>query len=225
MVDRKKVFVDKVNDLSTKYQYSYAFRKELTSSSILNVVHNDHNNIITEHFKKMFNEQHDMTKGTPKITKKSMITNWRLTHITANELGKIIRSTKNSMAGYDNISVPLLKALNTQALQFITNAINLAITSQSIPKELGIGILLPLPKKNSPKQLSDFRPIVVLSSLYRLFSTVINKQFMDILAKANLIHPAQRGFMKKGSTVEHLLTLRTLMASKFEQRKELFVLA
>jgi hypothetical protein len=124
-----------------------------------------------------------------------------------------------------NIPVQLLKVLDKQSLQLLATAINKAISNQEVPKELGIGILLPLPKTNSPSKLSDFRPIVVLSVLYRLFSSIINFQFMEILERANIIHPAQRGFMRKGSTMDHLITFNTALNYKVHHKQEIHAIA
>ncbi|KAF0973110.1 hypothetical protein FDP41_008614 [Naegleria fowleri] len=145
----------------------------------------------------MFNTEQEVTKTLPEIKKNNTVAQWKFHHITAKELDKVISKTKNSMAGYDNISVSLLKILDNNSLQILAKCINHTIDSEMVPKELGIGILLPLPKINMPSKLSDFRPIVVLSVIYRLFSSIINKQFMNVLEEANLIHTAQRGFMKK----------------------------
>ncbi|KAG2373708.1 hypothetical protein C9374_011797 [Naegleria lovaniensis] len=225
LADRKRVFVNRINNLSSKQPYSYAFRKELVSSSILNVVQSNHNSIIVDHFSAMFNTEQEVTKTLPEIKKNNTVAQWKFQHITAKELGKVISKTKNSMAGYDNISVPLLKILDNNSLQVLAKCINHTIDSEMVPKELGIGILLPLPKVNMPTKLSDFRPIVVLSVIYRLFSSIINKQFMNILEEANLIHTAQRGFMKKGSTLEHLINLRTALAYKCQHKQEVFAMA
>ena len=112
------------------------------------------------------------------------------------------------------------------SLNFIKDAINLAITTQHIPSELlCIGLLLPLPKVGSPNNITQYRPIVVLSTIYRLFSTIINSQFMLILEEANIIHPAQRGFMKKGSTIDHIITLRSVMSSHIQHKQPLFSMA
>ncbi|KAF0974530.1 hypothetical protein FDP41_006562 [Naegleria fowleri] len=225
LADRKRVFVNRINNLNSKQPYSYAFRKELVSPSILNVVQSNHNSTIVDHFSAMFNTEQEVTKTLPEIKKNNTVAQWKFHHITAKELDKVISKTKNSMAGYDNISVPLLKILDNNSLQILAKCINHTIDSEMVPKELGIGILLPLPKINMPSKLSDFRPIVVLSVIYRLFSSIINKQFMNVLEEANLIHTAQRGFMKKGSTLEHLISLRTAFAYKYQHKQEVFAMA
>lgn len=225
LAERKRVFLNKVNDLHTKNPYSYAFRKELCSSSVVGIVKNDYNTTITNHFKDMFNTRQELTKTLPDIPRNKVVKNWRFKDITCKELKAIIGKTKNSMSGYDNISVPLLKVLDKPSLNLIAKAISLAMSESDVPAELGVGILLPLPKTPTPSKLSDYRPIVVLSTLYRLFSSVVNIQFMDILERAKIIHPAQRGFMKKGSTMDHLVTLRTAMSSKISEKQQIFAMA
>lgn len=97
------------------------------------------------------------------------------------------------MPGWDNIPVELLKVLDKDSLAIVVDIFNAVIEgNEDIPDSLKRGILLPLPKKDRIATLSDFRPIVVLSTVYRLFSSVINEQFTNILDEAKIIHPAER---------------------------------
>jgi len=153
LVERKQVFLNKVNDLQTKNPYLYAFRKELCSSSIssvLGVVKDNYNDTITKHFSDMFNTQQGMTKKLPNITSSSIVKGWRFKGVTGKELRNILAKTKNFMSGYDNISVPLLKVLDLPSLQLVATAISEAIKKANVSSELGIGILLPLPKTTTP---------------------------------------------------------------------------
>ncbi|KAF0980618.1 hypothetical protein FDP41_013101 [Naegleria fowleri] len=104
LADRKRVFVNRINNLNSKQPYSYAFRKELVSSSIFNVVQSNHNSTIVDHFSAMFNIEQEVAKTLPEINKNNTVAQWKFHHITAKELDKVISKTKNSMAGYDNIS-------------------------------------------------------------------------------------------------------------------------
>jgi len=137
----------------------------------------------------------------------------------------LIRKTKNSMPGYDNISVQLLKVLDKTAMDILARAYNGIIITNNIPPELKQGILIPLPKVGNTVSLSDFRPIVVLPTLYRVFSAYINEELGNILEAAKIIHPAQRGFRRKGSTHDHLITLRTAISEYRKNNKQIYTTA
>ena len=166
MKERKQVFVERVNSLNTKAPYSYAFRKETAHSSLLNIVTYDHNHTISTHFQRMFNTSQPITKTPPSITVNPKVKNWNFELITTKSLQHTIRSLKNTMPGFDNISVPLPKTLNKTSLNFIKDAINLAITTQHIPSELlCIGLLLPLPKVGSPNNITQTDCSIVIKVL------------------------------------------------------------
>ncbi|EFC36846.1 predicted protein [Naegleria gruberi] len=132
LANRKKVFMERVNNLSSKYPYSYAFRKELSCSSILGIVKHNHNKTISKHFEDMSNTTQKVTKALPDINKNRKLKSWRLTHISVKDLGKTIKKTKNSMAGYDNISVPLIKVF-LKRKPTINKLMDIKLTLQLLP--------------------------------------------------------------------------------------------
>ena len=81
---------------------------------------------------------------------------------SVDELQKLVLSaTKNSMPGWDNIPVELLKVLDKDSLAIVVDIFNAVIEgNEDIPDSLKRGILLPLPKEDRIATLSDFRPIV-----------------------------------------------------------------
>lgn len=224
--ERKTVFQEKVNNLQTKKPFSYSFKKETNASSIFKVCQsNDVDFEITDHFSKMFNTALGDSQCTTTIPSNPDVEKWVLNPITSKGLSELVRKTKNSMPGYDNISVQLLKVLDKTAMDILARAYNGIIITNNIPPELKQGILIPLPKVGNTISLGDFRPIVVLPTLYRVFSAYINEELGNILEAAKIIHPAQRGFRRKGSTHDHLITLRTAISEYRKNNKQIYTTA
>jgi len=55
-------------------------------------------------------------------------------------------------------------------------------------------------KKGSRTNLQNFRPITLLDNFYKLFMAILNDYLQEESIKHAIIHQAQRGFVKGGST-------------------------
>ena len=109
--ERKEKFDQEVNDLRKKTPFSHAFRQEMQRSSIFEVVKEDNfEDVIVDHYEKMFNNELGSTDITDPVKHDPSLNNWQLQELSIKEFKKIIHGTKNSMSGYDNISVKFLKA-------------------------------------------------------------------------------------------------------------------
>ena len=159
---RKEVFEAKINNLQTSTPYSYAFRKELQFSSVAGVCTSGNmDEEVVDHFAAMFNDRHPISNELPIITSNRVARRSTFVKTSVDELQKLVSATKNSMPGWDNIPVELLKVLDKDSLAIVVDIFNAVIEgNEDIPDSLKRGILLPLPKKDRIATLSDFRPIV-----------------------------------------------------------------
>ncbi len=224
--ERKQAFINQVNNLSTKKPFSYPFRRECKNSSIFEVVKTDNfEDEIIDHFSKMFNTELENSTLNTNLIDKFNIYNIELKTFTKKSLFKTIATTKNSMAGWDNIPVKFLKMLDSKAIDKFVEPFNKIIEGkESIPSSFKQGILIPLPKVDRPTKLNNFRPIVVLPTLYRILSTFINGQIMDIINNnPGIINENQRGFLAKSSTTDNLSVVRTVVNDYIQKGKSIFI--
>ena len=68
------------------------------------------------------------------------------------------------------------------------------------PDKLKIAKIIPLHKGGKIDEITNYRPISILSSLSKIFEKVINKRFIDFLKKHNVISNYQFGFREGMST-------------------------
>ena len=89
---------------------------------------------------------------------------------TTNEVSETITSTKKSKAlGSDNLTPIHLHYLGPEAIQYLTQLLNLSIMSTVIPQNWRTGRVIPLlkPGKN-PEESKSYRPIALISPVTKL---------------------------------------------------------
>ena len=87
--------------------------------------------------------------------------------------------------GPDNIPAKLLKIGAEAICPSLTGLINMSITSSKFPSDLKKANVLPVYKKGDSLNKSNYRPVSILSSISKIFESVLNEQmtnfFKDIL--------------------------------------------
>lgn len=76
-------------------------------------------------------------------------------------------------------------------------------------------------KKGDPKNIGNYRPISLLPSLYKLFSTIINKRISTTLEVKQPVE--QAGFRKGFSTTDHIHTMELIIEKYQEQQRTLYI--
>ena len=81
----------------------------------------------------------------------------------------------------------------------LTYIINQSILSGCFPDQLKEASVTPLFKHVFAHDPNNYRPISVLSTIFKLFETVVCSQFYDFLSRFKLLHGKQSGFRPKHS--------------------------
>ena len=115
--------------------------------------------------------------------------------ITLEELTSILRKTRNdSSPGSTGFTYAFYKTFWNQLGGFILDAANHSFVINKLPSSQTIGLISLLPKGDKPKEyLSNWRPITLQNSIYKLISGVISKRINGVLP--HLIHSDQSGFV------------------------------
>ena len=83
---------------------------------------------------------------------------------------------------------------------------NLIFDTPIGPETWTLGQIKPIYKnKGDPKQLENYRPITLLSSFGKLFTSTIDKRLTTYSENHNIIGGSQAGFRKNYSTADNLL--------------------
>ena len=149
-------------------------------------------------------------KIAPRITQSTLLLNIMSTwfkvitliwHVSESPVLTILKATKVSKAtGLDNWSGCFLKDEAKLLFKPITDLCNLSITSEKSPDSYIVAILKPLHKKGFLTLPCNYRPISLLTIIYKVTEKVVHEQASTFLNSRNLLYNYQSGFRKKHST-------------------------
>ncbi|XP_045446592.1 uncharacterized protein LOC123654751 [Melitaea cinxia] len=124
------------------------------------------------------------------------------------EVRSIINSLKTNCAvGYDMISSKLLKLSKDIIVPPLTILLKLCFEQGIFPKVFKRALVTPVHKGGSREDVTNYRPISVLTSLSKILEIMLNKRLMNFLEKFKILSNNQFGFRPKKSTVDAVRNL------------------
>ena len=111
---------------------------------------------------------------------------------------KALNSSKSQ--GHDRISTSLLKQIIHFIVAPLVHIFNLSISLGKCPNLLKVAKVTPVYKKDDPREISNYRPISILSSISKILEKIVYNRLYDFLNKNKLLNPNQYGFRKNHST-------------------------
>ena len=131
-----------------------------------------------------------------------------------------LKQLKNNKApGDDGITTELLRAGGKPVLLVLQKLFNSVILEGTTPEAWHRSVVVLFFKKGENTLLKNYRPISLLSHVYKLFSRVITnrleRRFDDFQP------PEQAGFRKGFSTIDHIHTLRQIIQKTEEYNRPL----
>ena len=126
----------------------------------------------------------------------------------------------NSCTGSDNIPARFVKDAAAVLTKPITYIVNLSIRSGSVPGTLKDARVVPLFKKNKRSDVSNYRPVSVLSVVSKLLEKSVYVQLEGYLLKNNLLYEFQSGFRSRFSTDTCLAYLTDFI--RYQTSKDLY---
>ena len=117
------------------------------------------------------------------------------------DLDKIVQiiNPKNSK-GVDNISTNILKKVYSSIRQPLLFLINCSLKTGVFPNSLKIANVIPVYKKDSRFEFSNYRPISVLPAFSKIFEKCVQNQLYQYFVNNKLLLNSQYGFQKNCST-------------------------
>ena len=144
--------------------------------------------------------------------------------LSAEEVRKILTKAKCKKAvGIDNIPNEILK--NEKTISLLTNLFNKIFANSLMPSCWNIAIIKPIPKSSllDHRIPLQYRGISLLSTLYKIFTTLLNNRLSDFVDQNIIYNDEQNGFRKKRSCAEHIYTLTSIIRNRKAARKPTFV--
>ncbi len=145
-------------------------------------------------------------------------------NISLDEVNFVIDRIKNNKApGIDKIPNEILRSecVKKCLLAFFQYYFDTGL----LPQCWGQAIIKPIPKSkaNDPRIPLNYRGINLLSCIYKVYSTIINKRLLTYLENNNLLCDEQNGFRSNRSCLEHIYTLYTVIKNRKNEYNDTFV--
>ncbi len=100
---------------------------------------------------------------------------------------------------------------------------NNILVSGYFPDQWTEGIIIPLHKKGSVDDISNYRGITLVSCFSKLFTTILNKRIELFCEDYAKLSDAQFGFRKGCSTVNAMYILMSVVQNFLNENKRLYV--
>jgi len=116
--------------------------------------------------------------------------------VSETDILKIVTSISSSAVGSDGISVKMLKFCLPHLLPILRHIFNFCIHNSVFPTLWKEASIIPIPKRPSPSELSDLRPISILPVLARILEKILASQLLNHINKFNILPQTQSGFRR-----------------------------
>ena len=133
------------------------------------------------------------------------------------------RSKSGKSMGPDNLPYEIFK--NENSVNLLTKLYNYIFETGVIPSLWRTAIIKPIPK-NSTKDFrvpAQYRAISLLSAVYKLFTTILNKRISDFLDQNCKLCDAQNGFRPSRNGEDHIFTLLNILKNRKAKSQPTFV--
>ncbi|KAH9087480.1 hypothetical protein Ae201684P_000887 [Aphanomyces euteiches] len=144
--------------------------------------------------------------------------------ITTDEIETALDTCRlDSAPGLDGIPYRILYKFRLTLLPYLTAAFNSCWTHKRIPQGWKQSVTELIHKKGDPMDPSNWRPLALQSTLYKLYITVVKSRFSTWLECNNRFNNAQKGFRAFNGCHEHNFLSQSVMDTTRRKAKPLFV--
>ena len=107
---------------------------------------------------------------------------------------KLHRATNTSL-GVDGLEYRHIRALDNDCTTTLLETVCRMVWKIGIPNCWKISRTVPIFKKGDTSDYSNFRPIFLLPTIYKLFSGVISQRLTEVASDLGWLSPEQKGFL------------------------------
>ena len=128
-----------------------------------------------------------------------------LSPVSPVEVSYIIQSMKVTKTDVNEISVQIFKKYHNYLLNCLCDIINLCFSSGKFPDCLKCATVIPIHKKGTLSDMSNYRPIALLPFISKIIERCIFDRITHYASSCNLLAPTQFGFRKGRSTKDAII--------------------
>ena len=141
--------------------------------------------------------------------------------ITANEVESVLKALQTGKAsGPDAINNRILKEL-AKPLSFpLSDLFNASLIKGKVPALWKQANVSPIHKKNDPSEITNYRPISLLSTVGKVLEKIVHKYVFNFLMDHEVLATLQSGFISGDSTVNQLVDIYNSFCKALDEGKE-----
>ncbi|KAI8428464.1 hypothetical protein MSG28_007275 [Choristoneura fumiferana] len=133
-----------------------------------------------------------------------------------------IRALKTEKSpGADNLTNETLKIGACILIPYLTTLFNMVLESERVPEQWRQSHIVLLYKKGNPQDVGNYRPISLLSAIYKLFSSILLSRIGWEIDNNQPVE--QAGFRPNYSTNDHIHTIEQLIEKYKEFNRSLYI--
>lgn len=114
--------------------------------------------------------------------------------ISDQEVYETILSLKIKPGAVDDIDTRVIKNISPLISKSLATLFNLSIETGTFPKHFKTAIVVPIYKAGDKTNVTNYRPISLISNLAKIFEKILHKRIMEFLIKSNYLSKYQYGF-------------------------------
>lgn len=141
---------------------------------------------------------------------------------SAAEIKAKMRTCSNTSPGPDRIEYRHLKAIDPKC-EILALIFSHCINQQDVPNEWKNAITVLIHKKNSTEDPSNFRPIALMSCIYKLLTGVLAKRLSRWSIENEILSPEQKSARPTEGCYEHSFLLQSLVGDARRNQKNIFL--
>ena len=209
-------------------------KKDITDEVIVNGIKETNTKVISNAFAKYYSEvgknlaekieqKGNVLDPTKHISQK-VDANCFLFPTTPLEIEKIIKGLKSKKSsGHDNVSNNMLKIIYPSILHALWILFNKSLTTGEFPEDMKLSIVKPIYKAKSRTEISNYRPISLLTVISKILEKIVHIRMTKFLYKNKILYEGQYGFRKQRSTTDAILDLTGNILEGFN--KDMYTIA
>lgn len=141
--------------------------------------------------------------------------------VDCEEIEHIILNLKDGCAvGWDSIPVSVIKCARYTLIPIMNHIFNLCLSTGTFPSAFKKAIVHPIYKNGDKKNVTNYRPISVLSTISKIFEKLINKRLLSFLHDKKVLSERQFGFRIGRSTEDAVIELTTAVLGNIERKRK-----
>ena len=142
--------------------------------------------------------------------------------ISASEVAAKLRSAANTAPGFDKVEYAHLKRIDPSA-KILTPMFNRCLQAQDVPMIWKQAVTVLIYKKGDASDISNFRPIALMSCIYKLLMGIIAKRLTRWSIDEGILSPEQKCARPNEGCYEHTFILKSLVGQARRNKKKLSV--